>query len=134
MAKHLSDRDIEKVVELLDGWRGDLNWEALCNACGPVIGTVPARQTLYRVTRIKNAFQLTKERLKRERDDGEKLPSSMRVAADRITRLERENERLTQENSQLLEQFVVWQYNAYTRGLTDKDLNRPLPSIDRGRS
>lgn len=40
-------------------------------------------------------------------------PPSMRVAIERINRLEQENERLKRENAGLLQQFVVWQYNAY---------------------
>lgn len=55
----------------------------------------------------------------------------MSVAIERITRLTIENERLRRENSNLLEQFVVWPYNAHVRGLTDTDLSRALPSIDR---
>lgn len=131
MAKHLSDRDIGRIVELLDGWQDKLGWDELCKACGPVIGTIPVRQTLYRIVRIRNAYHAVKERLKGS--DGEvKVPSSMRAAAERIARLEHENERLKRENSQLLQQFVCWQYNAHVRGMSDVDLNKPLPAIDRG--
>ncbi len=131
MGKHLSDYDIERVVELLDGWQDKLTWDALCQACGPVLKTEPSRQTLYRYPRVKNAFQQTKERLKHVEEEI-KLPPSMKVAAERIARLERENERLKRENFGLLEQFVVWQYNAYVHGLSESDLNKALPSIDRG--
>jgi hypothetical protein len=131
VAKHLSDRDIERVVGLLDGWQDKLSWEALSSACLPVIGTVPARQTLHRFERIREAFKATKERLKNGPAEIN-APPSMRVAMQRIARLTIENERLNQENSRLLEQFVVWQYNAYIRGLSDIDLNRALPAIDRG--
>ena len=62
------------------------------------------------------------------------LPPSMRVAVERINRLEQENERLKRENGQLLEQFVVWQYNAHAHGLNDHLLTRSLPSIDRGQT
>jgi hypothetical protein len=62
------------------------------------------------------------------------IPSSLRVASERIARLENENQRLKREQSALLNQFVVWQYNAHVRGLTNVDLNRPLPTIDRGKT
>ncbi len=58
----------------------------------------------------------------------------MRVAIERINRLERENERLKHENTQLLQQFVVWQYNSYAHGLDNHKLNKALPSIDRGQT
>lgn len=57
----------------------------------------------------------------------------MRVAIERIARLERENERLKRENMELLQQYVVWQYNASIHGLNDRELNKALPGIDRGR-
>lgn len=131
MAKHLSDRDVERIVELLDGWRDKLTWDALCKACGPVVGTIPTRQTMYRYQRIKDAYVGAKDKIKAGEEEIS-VPSSMRVAAERIVRLENENERLKKENSRLLQQFVVWQYNAYVRGITDKDLNRSLPAVDRG--
>jgi hypothetical protein len=118
LAKHLSDRDIERVVGLLDGWQDKLSWELLSKACLPVIGTVPARQTLHRIVRIQGAFKATKERL-RNGPTEIKAPPSMRVAMQRIARLTIENERVTRENSRLLEQFVVWQYNAHVRGMFD---------------
>lgn len=134
MAKHLTDRDIGRVVEILDGWKDTLTWEALSAACMPVIGTRPARQTLARSVRIKAAFKSTKRRLKDEPDSSIKAAPSMRVAMERITRLTNENKRLEQENSRLLEQFVVWQYNAHVKGLSDKDLTKALPAVDLGRT
>jgi len=131
MAKHLSDTDNERIIELLDGWSGNLTWDALCEACRQVVGTAPVRQTLYRSARIRHAFKQTKNRL-RDAASELKVPPTLKSAAERIARLENENGRLKHENDLLLEQFVVWQYNAHIHGLTDVDLNRALPGIDRG--
>jgi len=133
LAKHLSDTDVEQIVGILDGWKGKLNWEALCDACLPVIGSKPVRQTLMKFARIKSAFLASKKRLK---EGATKLPTppSMRVAIERIARLERENERLKRENTELLQQFVVWQYNAHIHGLSDRELKKALPKIDRGQT
>lgn len=133
MGRHLSDRDIDRVVGLLDGWRNQLTWGALCNACEDVIGTTPVRQTLYRIERVRQAFLIAKERI-RSRAEAITVPASLRVAAERIARLEAENLRLKKEQAMLREQFVVWQYNAHLRGLTSVDLNRSLPTIDRGQT
>ena len=130
MAKHLTDNDIARIIELLDGWSGKLTWDLLCETCPKIIGTLPTRQTLSSYTRIKSAFKLRKNKLAEEEKTVRK-PSSLAVAGARITRLEQENERLKHENQQLLEQFVVWQYNAYAHGMTDVQLNHPLPVIDR---
>jgi len=84
-----------------------------------VIGTKPARQTLVKFVRIRNAFLACKKRLKEEY-----VPISVRYGRrGRYRALERENERLKRENRKLLEQFVVWQYNANVRGLSDRELN-----------
>lgn len=133
MAKHLTDRDVERIVELLDGWQEKLTWDTLCDACEPVIGTRPTRQTLTKFQRVKSAYKATKERIKHQ-DDALRVPPTLKMAAERIERLTRENERLERENRELLEQFVVWQYNAHVKGLTDRDLNQPLPGIDRGQT
>ena len=133
MAKHLRDRDIERIVTLLDGWRGKLTWDRLCDACEPKIGTRPTRQTLAKSQRVTGAYKATKKRIKSE-DDAVNAPPTLKMAADRIERLKRENERLERENGELLEQFVVWQYNAHVKGLSDRDLNQPLPAIDRGQT
>lgn len=58
----------------------------------------------------------------------------MRVAIERIVRLELENECLKRENAELLQQLVVWQYIAHIRGLSDLELNKALPGIDRGKT
>ncbi len=133
MAKHLSDMDIERIVEILDGWNEKLIWESLCDACLPAIGVKPARQTLMKFVRIKNAFIAAKKRFK---DGAPEIPAppSMRVAIERIARLERENERLNRENTELLQQFVVWQYNAHIHGLSDRELRKALPKVDRGQT
>ena len=133
MGKHLSDRDIDKVVGVLDGWRDELTWESLCAACHNVIGTTPVRQTLYRIERIRQAYLVAKERIRNGAEDLP-IPASLRIAAERIARLESENQRLKREQAALLHQFVVWQYNAHVKGLTNVDLNRALPTIDRGKT
>jgi hypothetical protein len=133
LAKHLTDKNIEQIIDILDGWQDKLSWEALCNACLAVIGTKPARQTLIKFVRITNAFNACKKRLKEDAPEL-RAPPSMRVAIERIARLERENERLKRENTELLQQYVVWQYNAHIHGLSSHQLNKALPGIDRGQT
>ncbi|MEJ1355675.1 MAG: hypothetical protein RPU39_13440 [Candidatus Sedimenticola sp. (ex Thyasira tokunagai)] len=130
MAKHLTDYDIEKIIGILDGWQGKLTWDALCDTASMQVGKRPTRQSLNAHKRIKQAFTDKKERLKGE-VYRTKAPPSLAIAGQRIKRLEEENARLKRENSRLLEQYVVWQYNAYRHGLTEDKLNSPLPAIDR---
>lgn len=133
MSRHLNEHDIERIVELLDGWKGKLTWELLCDACERTINTRPTRQTLAKFQRIAGAYKAVKER-GREEVESLSIPPSLNAAAQRIERLTRENERLKRENNELLEQFVVWQYNAHVKGLSEHDLNQGLPGIDRGQT
>ncbi|BCA97865.1 hypothetical protein ATCC19606_02010 [Acinetobacter baumannii] len=56
----------------------------------------------------------------------QKLPASLKIAQARIESLEAKNTRLEKENAMLLEQFVVWQYNAHKYGLSIAKLNEPM--------
>ena len=41
---------------------------------------------------------------------------------------------LKQERDGFLETFATWLYNARNRGLSERDLNEPLPAVERHRS
>lgn len=133
MAQHLTDQDIDNIVEILDYWSPNekLTWDRLCTAIEQQLELIPAptRQTLQKYARIKNAFDLGKKspaaRLVISRAK-EKVPQSLKIAQARIEALESKLQRLEKENSMLLEQFVVWQYNAHKYGVSIDKLNEPL--------
>ena len=135
-AKNIDNKVVEAVVQVLDGWTGKLTWDLLITAIAERMGCTYTRQALHRQSRIFEAFKLRKQLLSRSRPTAERTPESLSVAEvnalmQRCGRLEGENTRLRAENERLLLQFVVWAYNAHTRGLDEDFLNRPLPSIDR---
>ena len=133
MAKHLSAKDLDLIVTLIDAWEGKLGWEALCEAIEPVVGSRPTRQTLNSHERIKSAFTHQKARLK-SGFVSTKRPASLSIAEQRIRRLEAENHRLTRENERLLERFMRWQYNAHKFNVSADKLDAPLPFVDRDSS
>lgn len=133
MAKHLSPKDIDLIVKLIDGWEEKLGWEGLCDAVEPLIGSRPTRQTLNSHERIKSAFIHQKSRLK-SGFVSTKRPASLSIAEQRIRRLEAENYRLELENARLLEQFMRWQYNAHKHNVSQEKLDEPLPFVDRNSS
>ncbi len=65
MAQHLTDQNIQDIVEILDYWSPNekLTWERLCKAIEVQLELVPAptRQTLQKFARIKNAYDLGKK-------------------------------------------------------------------------
>ena len=134
MAKHLNKKDIEAIVNIIHAFDGSkLTWKWICKASEPKVGKKPTRQSLSANSLIKDAFDAKKAALKLKVPDKPR-PSSLTAAADRIARLESELHAQKRKNSGLLEQFVVWQYNAYKHGLDESKLNAPLPRIDRERT
>lgn len=135
-APNLGGEQIEAICRVLDGWEGKLTWELLIKAIETRQKAQYTRQALSQHSRIKQAFQLTKERFTSQ--PRSKQPGSRGLGAteaqallERYGRLEAENARLKAENERLLQQFVVWAYNASNRGLDARILNQPLPHVDR---
>ena len=134
-SKNLGDAEIKQIVEILDGWSGKLTWELLIDSVELRAFNRYTRQALYKHERIRHAFELKKnERFEGDKDVKPVASPQMQIALERIARLESENRRLESENNQLLEQFARWAYNAHTRGLDHKLLNRPLPPVSRGQT
>ncbi|WP_159876077.1 hypothetical protein [Aquitalea denitrificans] len=133
MAKHLSLKDIDIFVQLIDAWEGKITWESLCEEGEKLVGFRPTRQTLNAHKKIKAAYLSRKENLKAGFTPS-KRPASLAIAEQRIHRLENTNIRLEKENERLLIQFVRWQYNAYKHGMSKEMLDAPLPPIDRDSS
>lgn len=134
MAKHLTNRDVEAILNIIYGHDNEkLTWEGICEAAEAVVGKKPTRQSLSANESIKEAYRAKKASLKLKAPSKPK-PSSLSAAADRIAKLQSENEILKRKNDALLEQFVVWQYNAYKYGMKEHQLNECLPRIDRERT
>ena len=133
MARHLTDKDISNVCELLDDWPMDskLTWDRLVDAVAHDYKLITTRQTLQKQTRIKNAFTEVKALVSGNAPKAvaarkRHLPSSLKAAADQLEKRERTIARLEAENNMILEQFQTWLYNATQHGVTVEQLNEPL--------
>lgn len=108
------------------GWQADLDrYLAMLEV---EVGHKYTKAAMLRHPRIKAAWDHAKE-LARD-GDGVTTPRSaieLEKAAERIRMLEARADRLTRENTALLEQFVRWSHNATRKGLTLADLDQPLP-------
>lgn len=135
-SRNLSPENVELIVGLLDGWSGILTWKGLIESVERRLYFRYTRQALHAHQRIRDAFGLCKERLARgSRKKGEKhISPEMRLLIERLARRDAEVERLKAENRRLMEQFVVWLYNAQIRGIGQAELGRPLPRVDRGQT
>ena len=136
-SKNLSDGDIAEIVAILDGWSGKLSWELFIEAIAKRKHTSYTRQTLHKHVRIREAFSLRKKTLSNAPESSvseDDVPPELRAALEYTARLQAENTRLKMENARLLEQFVLWAYNAHTHGLDHDFLARPIPKVSRGQS
>lgn len=133
-SRNLTPSAIEQVVSILDGWSGRLTWDLLIVVVSRHSRSTYTRQTLHKHERIRHAFTLRKQALTASPALKKASSPELQAAAGRIARLEGENQRLRMENDHLLEQFVRWAYNAYSRGLDEQFLSRPLPTTNRQRT
>jgi hypothetical protein len=134
-SKNISVDDIEAIVGILDGWKGALTWNALISCIELRMYSKYTRQALSGHDRIAQAFQQRKKNLKeRPSERSNQKSSEFRVLQERLDRKDGEILRLRSENQRLIEQFVVWLYNAHLHGLTPEDLNRALPPTNRGQT
>lgn len=127
MAKHLSRLDEKNIIDFINVWPHNqkFSWEALCDEVTIIIGKRPTRQSLSSHLLIAEVFNEKKLKIKR----GEKgiiKPANLKIAAQRIKRLQAEVESLTKINNKLSEQFVIWQYNALLHQVTREQLEKPL--------
>lgn len=134
MAKHLSKFDVAAIVNVIYGWGGaKITWEGICDASAEVVGKRPTRQSLNQHKEIVSAYSAKKINF-RISEPLVAMPSSLKVAASRISNLESKVLDLQSQNSALLEYLTLLQYNAYKFGLTEGQLTVPLPKIDRERT
>lgn len=135
-SRNLDDAAIADIVAVLDGWSGKLSWALLLESIERRTKQRYTRQALSNHARIAEAFRLRKGALSSVAERGarsRRRESAMDIesAMQRLALLETENQRLSAENNRLIEQFVRWAYNAYTRGLDKAFLDRPLPAVNR---
>lgn len=126
-----------------------ITWEAVCETVRKKHPqAVWKRQTLAKNDELQKAFQDTKRRLLREREEiaakvqisgktGKRSASksgSDEFYQERIASLQARVGELEAENTSLKKQFVRWQRNAFAAGMTMQQLDRQLLPIDRGQA
>lgn len=131
MAKHLTQNDIELVVNFIDGWKSKLTWQGIVDKYAELTGRTTTRQTLERNEDIYSAY--------RNRRWGKKSLSTRRVVslAVAIEIIDVQDITLSRHNLLLdgyKAKFARWIYNASKKGISVDNLNQKLPTIDRGRT
>ena len=114
MAKHLTDKDIADICEILDGWPADtkVSWDRLVEAVEHDLKFKNYTTDLAKICpALKNALKGVKAIVSGSTPKTDaSLPPSLKVAAERLEKKDKTIKRLEEENRQLLEQFHVWLY------------------------
>lgn len=89
MARRLTNYDIKTIIESINAWSSQkkLTWEGLCDSVAKKIGKRPTRQSLYMHKGIVEAYE-SKKGLVRSKSKSHVRPANLKVAAERIERLE----------------------------------------------
>jgi predicted RNase H-like nuclease (RuvC/YqgF family) len=132
MGKHLSQKDINDITNLIDDWKElKFTWELLCKQITKDLGFDTTRQTLTEYISINEAYKSQKKRIKNKKEDKPFKPRASQYYIDEYEKLKSKVERLEKENNSLKEQFILWMYNANSRNVGIEILNKPLPSVDK---
>ncbi len=133
----LSDRDVQAVVTLVEAWEGPLTWERLVERTALVLGRSYTRQALDGHESIKAAYQARKRRIRMIRDSlrkgkatSDEMPPELAAALRRAVAAEVRVAGLEQVIEGYRRKFICWLYNARNSGLTEEQLNAPLPATD----
>ncbi|MEI6350920.1 MAG: hypothetical protein WCP06_07425 [Verrucomicrobiota bacterium] len=132
--ERLTPEKVKEIVAILDGWTGKLTWDALRDELEQRWHYTYSRVSLPKHDRVKQAFQLCKERLRKSPAPPGGGDVHFQAALERIGVLKAENERLNLEITHLQQQFVIWAYKPNLAGLDEQGLNKPMYRIERRKS
>lgn len=131
-AKNLTDESIGEIVDVIDRWPSPkLTWDLLIQEIKKRLKTEYTRQALFKHERILRTYQDRKKVLAMDPDKVMPIGTGNKIldeALERIKHLNVKVERLESENNRLLEQFILWRYNASVKGITMDYLSQPLPN------
>ena len=134
MSKKLTKKEKVLIIHTILGWsEPNITWEDVCNECTGFLNSKPSRQVLSYHKDINEAFKSKKNGIKNNQNNFKK-PSSLAIASQRIFHMESKIRMLEEENRNLKQQFVIWQYNAFKHNISKHILDEPLPPIDRFRT
>ncbi|MDO8943847.1 MAG: hypothetical protein Q7U75_11735 [Desulfobacterales bacterium] len=127
-----TQEEIDLIVDKIRTWSGEtIKWGDVCTAAKDILGRKPSRQGLSQHEAILTAFQARKGRLRIQPKEASPMPSSLAVASKRIANLMAEKREWELERELFRRKFRTWQYNAHVKGMTEADLDKPLPIIDK---
>lgn len=128
--RHLDNKDINNIIEIVNSWpRGQkLTWLLIIEKIEKYLHLKKSANALREHKLIYDTYKI---KLKGISSKSSEIPIDLKVAHDRIEKLESKLEAYEITISRYDMMFLIMQNNAYSRGLTEEDLFTELQSIDR---
>ena len=130
--KKLTPERVKEIVHVIENFGGEISWRKVIESVERALLTRYTRQALASHKVIQNAFTAAglKENIARSKTSAER---GARGGA-RAERYKADNDRLLKENDRLINLHVIWLYNANLYGLSEEQLNMPMPPVNRGQT
>lgn len=124
MVDKLHTLEIDLIIDTINNWdlTSKISWKSLCSSLEPILNRNISRQALARHSDIMDAFHQAKNRNK-QHYNSIKIPLTLRSAAEKINRLEKENTKLTKDNNKLLILINQLQMVAYGKNIKLENLS-----------
>lgn len=130
--KKLTPERVNEIVRIIEDFVGEITWQKVIESIERALLICYTRQALASHKVIQDAFAAARTKLALARS---RTPIGRRARIDaRIERYKADNDRLLKENDRLINLHVIWLYNANLHGLSEEQLNMPMPPVNRGQT
>jgi len=128
--RHLNNKDIDNILDIINSWPRNekLTWLPLISKIEKLLFIKKSANALRDHKLIYQAYKSKKEGINKVTSE---IPIDLKVAHDRIEKLESTLETYKATISRYDQIFLTMQQNAYKKGLTEDDLFEAMQVIDR---
>ncbi|QLB14837.1 hypothetical protein A6B39_04890 [Mannheimia granulomatis] len=128
----ITEENLEEILLLINTWDSKLTWDLLCHKVAELLNVRSIeRQSLANYPDIQKAFSKQKQKIKEQEAAIPEKNVTIDYLKKQVNNLKAQVQRLEEINDRYKKTFIIWQYNAYMKGMTENDLNKPLVAVNR---
>ncbi|AJE08289.1 MULTISPECIES: hypothetical protein [Pasteurellaceae] len=128
----ITEENLEEILLLINTWDSKLTWDLLCHKVAELLNVRSIeRQSLANYPDIQKAFSKRKQKIKEQEAAIPEKNVTIDYLKKQVNNLKAQVQRLEEINDRYKKTFIIWQYNAYMKGMTENDLNKPLVAVNR---
>ena len=128
----ITEENLEEILLLINTWDSKLTWDLLCHKVAELLNVRSIeRQSLANYPDIQKAFSKRKQKIKEQEAAIPEKNVTIDYLKKQVNNLKAQVQRLEEINDRYKKTFIIWQYNAYMKGMTENDLNKLLVAVNR---